>query len=365
MPILWRYLMRSYFQVFILCVLAFIAVLLVIRFQDIASFASSGAPILSIAQFTLYQIPYILPIAVPISCLISAMLLLQRLSHTHELTALRTCGLGIKPIAFPLILAGSFLSLVNFTISSEIAPMCHRLSKELIYEITTVNPLFLLQKETLVRLKNAHANMKVLHMGKQAEDVIFVINNRSQQRLGLMTAKELSLKNGLLVGENVTFISSVDSKKTEGFDHIIIENQKTMSTKAANLSQFLQKTDWTSSYDNLNLRMVQAKSTVEKKRNYVVSRHFIFELSRRLSFALAALTFTVIGIAFGVDISRNRTKKGLLWALSLTCFFMVCFIAAKSFRHHFFIASLVYILPHPLLILCSIRFLKQRAEGIE
>ena len=41
-------------------------------------------------------------ITIPISCLIVPMLLFQKLSHTHELTALRICGLGLKPIITPL-----------------------------------------------------------------------------------------------------------------------------------------------------------------------------------------------------------------------------------------------------------------------
>ena len=105
MPIIWRYLLRSYFQVLALCVSGFIAVLLVLRFSEIARFASSGLRKLKVLLFTLYQIPYILPIAVPVSCLIASILLFQRLSHTHELTAFRTCGLGLKPIIYPLIYA--------------------------------------------------------------------------------------------------------------------------------------------------------------------------------------------------------------------------------------------------------------------
>ncbi|MBS0626775.1 MAG: LptF/LptG family permease, partial [Verrucomicrobia bacterium] len=123
MPILWKYLLRSYFQFLFLCVSAFIAVLLVIRFQDIALFASSGAHISYIGLFSLYQIPYILPLAIPISCLIASMILFQRMSASLELTALRACGIALSPIAYPLLLSALVLSLINFTIVSEITPI--------------------------------------------------------------------------------------------------------------------------------------------------------------------------------------------------------------------------------------------------
>lgn len=363
MPILWRYLLRSYFQVFLLCVCAFISILLVTRFQEIAQFASSGAPLLKVLLFTGYQIPYILPIAIPISCLIAAMLLLQKLSHTQELTAFRASGLSLGAIAYPLILAGICLTLVNFTIASEIGPRCRGLSKELIFEMTSVNPLLLFQKDTMVKLKDAYIDMKVLRAGKSAEDVVVIINNQSNQRLGIMAAKEFSLKGELLNGKEVAFISHFDTKRTEGFDHLVIENQATMCTKASNLSQFMQNAEWRLNYDYMPLRMMLAKKTLETKR-FKLTRSDL-EITRRMSIALAAFTFTLIGTAYGMEIGRNRTRKGIIWAIVLAASYMICFIIAKSMHRSIWIPCLLYLLPHPLIIILSLRSLKTRSRGIE
>src|SRR5258708_1903184 len=121
MPILWRYLLRNFFQILVLSVSSFIGVLLVLRFHEIARFATSGASLVKIFLFTLYQIPYILPIAMPFSCLIASMLLFQRLSRLHELTAFRSCGLGFSSIVAPLLCAGTLLGFVNFVICCELS----------------------------------------------------------------------------------------------------------------------------------------------------------------------------------------------------------------------------------------------------
>lgn len=360
-PILWRYLLRNYFQVFFLCVSAFIGVLLVLRFQEIAKFATSSTPKLDIILFALFQIPYILPIAIPISCLIAGMLLFQKLSATHELTALRTCGLGIKQIMTPLLFSGFLLMLVNFTIASEIAPRCRGISKALIYNAASANPLFLLQRESLVKLKNAYFDMRALKAGQYAEDVLIVVKNTSSDRLAVISAKELALKGDLLKGSQVSIISSVDPK-IEGFDHLVIENQAEMDTQAANLSQFTQSADWIASYDYMPVRMILARDMIKKKK---LSYSAQIEISRRLSISLAAFTFTVIGLAFGIQISRNRSKKGILWALFLASSFLICFISAKSFRHSPTLSTLMYLLPHPIILLFSLRSLKSIREGIE
>jgi lipopolysaccharide export system permease protein len=346
-------------------VIAFIAILLVTRFQEIARFATSGTSYATVILFTAYQIPLILGYAIPVSCLIAGMLLFQKLSHTHELTAFRASGVGLRTLAYPIILAGCFLSLLNFTIASEIAPNCRNLTKELIYHTTAVNPLFLLQKETLVKLKSAYIDMKMLQSGKNAKDVVFVLNNRSNHRLGLMTAKDLTLDKDQLIGNKVTFISSVDGKRPDGFDHLIIENQTSMSTKATNLSQFMQTKDWYSSYDYLSWRMLLAKEKIEETKSHFFNGRAQLEAARRLSIALAAFTFTFIGIAFGMEIGRQRTKKGIIWAICLAASFMVSFIVAKSLRHFPLAANLLYFLPHPLIILLCVRSLKRVSAGVE
>ena len=150
MPILWRYLLRNYFQVFFLCVSAFISVLLVLRFQEIARFITSEASFAKVVLFSLYQIPYILPIAIPISCLISSLLLFQKLSHYQEITALRTIGLSLQKIVIPILASGFLLVLFNAMIAFELAPICRSKARMLIYETVTSNPLFTRVDESIV-----------------------------------------------------------------------------------------------------------------------------------------------------------------------------------------------------------------------
>lgn len=365
MPLLWRYLLRNYLKVFSLSVAGFISVLLITRFQNIARFAATGASKLYILKFVLFQIPFILPLAIPISCLIASFLLFQKMSHSHEFTALRSAGLGPAPLLFPLITCGSVMALLNFGIVSEVAPKCRAFSKGLAYQMTAVNPLCLLQKETLIKLKNSYVDMKVLKSGKYAEDVIFIMRSLSNQRLGITLAKKVSLDEGKLCGDQVTFISSIDPKKTECFDHLVIENQAQMHTEASQISQYLRTSDWNISYDYLGLRMLQAKSSVDKKPSEPFDPKALQELAKRVTLALAALTFTIVGISFGMEISRTPSLKKVLWAIGMMVLFLICFVAAKSVKHDPMKGSILYLAAHPIILYFSLRSLKKRMRGIE
>lgn len=365
MPLLWRYLLRNYLQVFALCVTGFLSVLLVTRFQNIARFAATGASQLYILKFILYQLPFVLPLAIPISCLIAALLLFRKMSISHELTALRAAGMGIVPIAFPLLACGMVMAMLNFTIASELTPRCRSLSRGLAYQMTAINPLCLLQKETLIKLKNTYIDMKAFKSGNYAEDVCFIMRSFSNQRLGLMLAKKLSLENQKIIGHDVTFISSIDPKNSTAFDHLVIENQGEMQTKAEYLAQYLRNNDCSLNYDSLNLRMLQAKYASETSLGSLGDIRAFQEIARRISLGLAPFTFTFVGIAFGIGYARSERSKGIIWAICLMVFYLISFVAAKSMKHTWIPNLFFYFVPQLVIIALCLYHLRRIARGKE
>lgn len=367
MPILWRYLLGSYFRVFALSLSGFISVLLVLRFQEIARFACSGASLSHIALFSLLQIFHILPLAIPISCLISSLVLLQQMSHSQELTAWRTSGLSLRPILQPVLLASLFLSLANLTISGEVLPRTRVMSKQLVYHAISDNPLVLFQKEGVVKMKNAHIAIEEMPSQKLAKGVLFATKNASSKRLTMMFADELEVKGRLLRGKNVAFISSIDPKKEEGFDHLVIENQRRMDTKATSLSQFIKNNEWGVTHEQQTLKELLARGWWKHKKSgeFPISGLTAFEISRRFSIALATFTFTLIGVSFGIHLGRRSSYRGLSCAIALATFYIICFIAAKSLHRSSLLSSCILLLPHPIIWGACLAPLRRISQGVE
>lgn len=365
-PLLWRYLARSYLRTFLLCVTSFVAVLIVMRLQEIARFATSGAPVYKIVLFALFQIPYILPIAIPISCLISTLILFNRLSFSQELTALRTCGLSLRYLRTPLLLIASVLSLLNFTIASELSPYCRSLAKQCIFDVVKANPLFPLQRDSLVKLKNAYYHIGSLKGSACAQDVLLVTKNTTNNSMTLAMAKELQIENTLLTGKEIAFISSVDAKKQEkGFDHLIIENQSQMHTEAESLSQFLHVADWNrTNPDYLGFHELLAYS-VAKKGSVFSYNATLVEMAKRISIGLAPFTLTMLGIGFGIQIGRSPSSRGIVIASLLTAFLFSCFIAAKSLQSLSLFTLPIFLAPHLLILVCALFNLQKIRRGIE
>lgn len=383
MPIIWRYLIGQYMKVLLLSIASFIGLLLVTRLDDIAKFAAMGSEGHLILKFSLYQIPYILPIALPISCLIASILLFQKMSTSSELTALRASGLSIRVILAPILLMALFLSLLNFYIVSELATDSHLATRRLENEIRSVNPLLLLQNPRLLKMKGAY--VKVLgpfRPGESAESVVFAVCNKNQDRLNLVLIKQLDSSQEVIGGKQVSLISSINTKTAARFDHLMIENIKNFSTPLSLFSTLMRKGGWRLSEDHLRLPLLlirykdlsnqlkEAKARGEANGQLLQElqeriNRCKSEMARRTSVAFAVFSFTIMGVAYGVNISRTRKHKGIITVIGLAALYLVCFFLGKGLSGYVYIAYCLHLIPHILMITLSTWTLKSASRGIE
>jgi lipopolysaccharide export system permease protein len=364
-PTFWRYLLKEYFRVFSLSVACFISVLLVTRIKEIAEFTSIASEVKNVVLFIMYQIPYILPIAVPISCLIASILLMQKLSHSNELTALRANGLSLSQIATPILYSGVILFFINFLIVSEISPRSRIQSKNIIFEESSVNPILLLQRQQLLQLKETWIDFKPTSSPYFSNDLIFFNCNKKSGTLNLLLAKELELKNDEVIAKKASMLSYLPSDDSSFFDTLILENQRLIKTKAHSLSQIMKNGHYNLTSNYLPFRLLLVKNKYERKKNKFHQSIFV-EITRRFALGFSAFSLTFIGIAFGIDIGRMHSKRKILIATLLTLLVLISFtIKVKSFKYHPILACSIYLLPQLFFILLAKRSLNRSTQGIE
>lgn len=321
------------------------------RFKDIARFTALTGDFLKTGLFIAYHIPTILPIAIPLSALIASLILFQSLSRSFELTALRSSGLSLPRIIAPLLGISLFLSLINFLICAEIAPFCKREGKTLIYHETSENPLLLLQRQKLVKLKQAYLDMEVKN-DETTKNLTLIVPNEGTDRLSLISARKLYIKNEELKGDDLAIVSYLESDK--GFDSLIIENQTSMSTEAPLLSQALKKNRPRLDMSALSFKML--KLWKKPKPAFI-------ETLRRISLSLAVFSFTLLGCTFGIDTSRTPTRKNLLLALLLSLSVLLSYLLGKELKNTPPLAMMALILPHPFIWACASIHLYRISKG--
>lgn len=366
MPILWRYLIKNYLQVFLLGVTAFIAILLTSRLEEIAHFASFGAEGKLVLLFALLQVPYILPIAVPVACLISSILLMQRLSKDHELTAIRSSGFSLKEICAPLIFSSLFLSLFNFYTVSELATLGHLQSNLLKNELRSVNPLLLLHNKYLLRVKGIYYEaLGPSKMGQSASQVLIAMPSEKQHALNLIMADKLVASDSQFTTEKLTLFTPTSSSK-EGFQNTLIESFDTSRSSITDFSHLIQKKITQINHDNLNMRLllVRLRDLKNEAASSKEIRLIYADIARRISAGLSPFIFTLMGLAFGITISRSKKSSQLLFPIGLAAIYLICFFAAKSLGNQIFLVSALYLIPQLLIILISLRKMQNISHGV-
>lgn len=340
MQIYCRYLLQNFFKVFILAITSFIAILLVSRLTDISEFSTLGTPLPKLLLFALYQIPYVLPIAIPIAALLSAFLFFQRLARDSELIALSAGGFSIYKVCAPLIITSLFLALVTFYITSEVATTAHLKTRKMVYDLTSINPLLLLQNAKIAKLKGAYTQMDPIAYGHKVQNLLVALPGQS---MILCVAKTVEMHEGALLGSDVSVLTS-----SEG--NLAIENLEKNRSAAPQLAKLIRTKGWKISHDHLNWRLLQArKRHLLGNKSYKAHKSLLkikTEIMRRYALAFTTVSFTLMGIAFGI-----RKKVLIVAALASTT--LICFFIGKELDHLFWISLLCYALPHLIIISLS------------
>lgn len=117
MSILNRYIASSWIKSFFLCLCSFVSIYLVLDMMEkIPRFLRAGAATGDIAAFFFYKLPEMIGQTGAFATLMATLLTLGLLSRNSEITAMRSCGISLVSISFPMLMLGlgvSFILLVN------------------------------------------------------------------------------------------------------------------------------------------------------------------------------------------------------------------------------------------------------------
>ncbi len=380
LPLLWRYLFLQYGKTLVLSLLGFLILLLSTRLEDAAKLVSLGTSLSTVALYIFYQIPYVLQIALPISTLIGALYLFQRLSANSELTAARASGISLFELIAPLMLFSVLIAVLSFQLFFDLSADAHLKAKQLEYSIRQMQPLAILQNTRMLDNRGIKLDMKgSLVSDKYATDFIVAMSGGQKGNTKLILVKKVASDNNTLHGEDTTLITTNRADGEENFENLIIENTKENATSLGEIALVANKKRmWKAGNDLLSLPLLLTKRselnvraddklTLKKSPKSLQRkmRKIDAEIVRRLSLALSIITFTLAGAAFGCSLGRMHKKRRFFYVVGLTSLFLVCYLAAKGLEEKPLTAICLYLGPHLVLITASIRRLSAIQRGIE
>jgi lipopolysaccharide export system permease protein len=124
MTILFRYLLREYLKIFAMCFSGLMTVYLVIDFfEKVRRFLRYDAHATDVLLYFLLKMPAISYQIAPLAVLMATLLTLGLLSRSHEITAMRACGISLYWITSPFLFLGIILAIILLLFSSTVIPL--------------------------------------------------------------------------------------------------------------------------------------------------------------------------------------------------------------------------------------------------
>jgi lipopolysaccharide export system permease protein len=124
MTLLDRYVLREWLKVFVMTLVALVALLLIVRvFTDMPGFMRWDSAAGVVLGYFALQVPAYLPVVLPVALLISVLFILGHFHRNHELTAMRAAGLSVFRVTRTLWVGGGALSLLLFALNATLVPL--------------------------------------------------------------------------------------------------------------------------------------------------------------------------------------------------------------------------------------------------
>jgi len=380
-PIVWRYLLREYTKIVAICLFGIVTLFLSTRLEDVAHFIALGAPVTKIVAFILYQIPYMLQIAIPLASLVAGFTLFSNMSSSGELTALRSTGYSVQSLLTPLTFFTTLMAIVMMWGLFDVSAKSRLATKKLEFDVREDEPLTFIQNSRYFFKHGVAMELTgSLRTGQNAKDLLFCLPSRKNDRLSLIIIKQAHAKRNCLHGNYMTLLSSnPPSSATKAFGSLLVENADKKKTPIGQVHELAQKKTWSISPEYMPLAVVRAKRQhlrqemsarlykgLNTKKTATLIQKFTSEPFRRLSLSLAVISLYLIGAVSGIR--NHRTSRRLIALIRpLFCFalFIACYLAGKKLDEKAAAAIAFYLLVHLFLIVYAYRRKNKLELGME
>ena len=112
---------------------------------------NKGVEIFQVVKIFLCFLPYVLIFTIPISVLAAVLLGFGRLSGDNEVTALRSSGVSLHRMIFPIIICGFIISLINVPLNDKILPQSEYIARKLVKKVGIKHPAALLEPGVFIK----------------------------------------------------------------------------------------------------------------------------------------------------------------------------------------------------------------------
>ena len=306
--ILDRYIIRKYMIIFSLVFLTLLSITIIVTFfERIDNVYEHNKSILLLLEFIRYSTPEFVHYILPVSALTATLLCLGLLTKSNEITAMKASGISLYRIILPVIFMACIASFFSFYTQENVFPYANKKAEETWNRINERPPR-----------RYSHLDRRWV-MGKERNRIYyynyfdpkaFIFNKLSIYDINISSwsfKKRIYSEKGILRGKKLSLINCwyrefVDRKP------IKFESKKEMDLAPVEERNYFLK-EWNEP-DQMSYGRLKSYIKEIEERGFETTK-FKVDLNYKISFPLASLIMTLIGIPFAFSMGKRGALVGI------------------------------------------------------
>lgn len=299
LPILARYISGELVKMLLLSVCAFIAIYLVVDvFQGIRMIMDHKPAVQLIFKLYLLKVPNIVSQVIPVVVLLSTIITLGLLSKNSEVVAMKSSGISLYSIVFPVLVISIAVSFLSFFSNEYILPYTNRMVKFIErVDIRKETPKRLFKQDKIwYRSENAIYNIQFFNPETNTLKgiVIYYIGD------GFKLTKRLEAREAKWDGTAWIFYDAIENVFNN--DGITGNSYKKITVKLPESPDVLKTEERVA--EEMGFRELKAYIKRLKGEGYDSSR-LVVDLYSKLSYPFTSFIMAFLGIPFALKSGRS------------------------------------------------------------
>lgn len=285
-----------------------------------------------ILSFIAYVFPFSLTFTIPWGFLTAVLVVFGRMSADHEITAMRTSGIGLGRIALPVIASAILLSGVCLWINLSVAPNAQQTMRTVLFDIAVKNPLALFGSDQIIdefpgrriyigqREGGELSNIQVFELDDENRPIRVLHAQKGRLEADLREERILLHLEGALYEER-------DRQNPDDLRRIR-HGITGSGTFPVSLQELQEKAKANASLSAMTLQ--QLKTNLDSNSGASENSEVRTEISKRFSSAFACLAFALVGVPLAVTVGRRETSISFGVGLVVAFLYFGVLIFAES-----------------------------------
>lgn len=306
--ILDRYIIRKYLVIFTLVFLALVSISVIITFfERIDNIYEHDKSLVLLLEYIRYSMPEFVHYILPVTALTATLLTLGLLTKSNEVTAMKACGISLYRIVLPVILLACVASFFSFYLQENVLPYTNKKAEETWNKINDVPPRsysYLDRRWVMSRKKDRIYYYNYFDQENSAFNQLSIydidldswaLKRRFYSEKGYLKGIKLSLRD--------YWYREFEKGKPVRFE----KKEEKIIAAVEGRSYFLK--EWKEPAQMSYGELKDYTEEIEERGFETVK--FKVDLNYKLSFPLASLIMTLLGIPFAFSMGRKGTLVGI------------------------------------------------------